>query len=42
MGNVDPMLADVDSYQYNQLGYDHVESFVLSYDTTTAEDFYFS
>lgn len=43
MGNTDPMLSYItgDSRQYNQLWHNYLESFVLSYDTTSDSELYY-
>ncbi len=43
MGNIDPMLSDPssDSKDFNQLGYNYLETVLLSYDTTSEpQDYY--
>ena len=42
MGNVDPLLAAVDSASFNQLGYTNGEIFLLSYDTTPVFKSYYA
>lgn len=44
MGNTDTMLSDPngDSKNYNQLGYAHLETFLLSYDTTPVLQAYYT
>lgn len=42
MGNTDPMLSALDSRDYNTLGYNFLETFLLSYDNTTDAESYYS
>lgn len=41
MWNVDSLFAASDSYDYNQIWYSYLESFLLSYDNTTYPELYY-
>ncbi|MCX6825144.1 MAG: hypothetical protein NTY80_02865 [candidate division SR1 bacterium] len=42
MGNTDPMISNLDSKDYNQIGYTNLETLLLSYDVTTNPEEYYS